>query len=101
MSMGMCGKLAKSSSWIMTYPVDKVIRCLNNCGQNRMLKPLLVMPLMNSIAKINIIIKMYATMQIPHHTNYVRIQSNMFITYPLEKMKICNLHPCKKHVNIM
>ena len=29
--MGMCGKLAKSR--IVTYPVDKVIRSLNNLGQ--------------------------------------------------------------------
>ena len=37
--MGLCGKLAKALvgvhllHWIATYPVDKVIRSLNNSGQ--------------------------------------------------------------------
>ena len=38
--MGLCGKFAKSIGWstfalldIATYPVDKVIRSLNNRGQ--------------------------------------------------------------------
>ena len=41
LSMVLCGKLAKSAEagwstflrWIATYPVDKVMRSLNNWGQ--------------------------------------------------------------------
>ena len=33
LSMGLCGKLAKSVGWSTFAPVDKVIRSLNNWDQ--------------------------------------------------------------------
>ena len=47
LSMGLCGKLAKSISWstsaTVTYPVDKVVRSLNNNLQVLSVKPGLVL----------------------------------------------------------